>query len=126
MSPRPPRSYPRLDPTLSPREHQGPGECWIPEPLAGFPGRLREAILTSRGGLPVVYMERDYVDAGGLMSYGPTVTDLFRHAATYVDKILKGANPGDLPVEQSTKFELIINTTSRRPRRSASRSRRRS
>jgi putative tryptophan/tyrosine transport system substrate-binding protein len=69
----------------------------------------RAIILTSRGGLPVVYMERDYVDAGGLMSYGPTVTDLFRRAATYVDKILKGANPGDLPVEQPTKFELLIN-----------------
>jgi len=65
--------------------------------------------LPERTRLPVVYMERDYVDAGGLMSYGPNLTDLFRRAATYVDKILKGANPAELPVEQPTKFELIIN-----------------
>jgi putative tryptophan/tyrosine transport system substrate-binding protein len=71
--------------------------------------RRRLVDLAAKSRLPAVYMERDYVDAGGLMSYGPNVADLFRRAATYVDKILKGAKPGDLPVEQPTKFELVIN-----------------
>jgi len=58
---------------------------------------------------PAMFMNRDYVAAGGLMSYAPDFSDAFRHAAQFVDKILKGANPGDLPVEQPTKFELVIN-----------------
>ena len=64
--------------------------------------------LAAKNRLPTVFPFREGVDAGGLMSYGPNVTDLFRRAATYVDKILKGAKPADLPVEQPTKFELII------------------
>jgi putative ABC transport system substrate-binding protein len=59
--------------------------------------------------LPAMYPYSDFVNAGGLVSYGPNLPDLFRRAATYVDKILKGAKPADLPVEQPTKFELVIN-----------------
>jgi len=71
--------------------------------------RRRLVDLAAKNRLPAVYQWREGVDAGGLMSYGPNMADLFRRAATYVDKILKGANPGDLPVEQPTKFELVIN-----------------
>ena len=59
--------------------------------------------------LPIVFTVREGVVAGGLMSYGPSFPDLYRRAAAYVDKILKGAKPADLPVEQPTKFELVIN-----------------
>jgi putative ABC transport system substrate-binding protein len=71
--------------------------------------RRRLVDLAAKTQLPAVYPWREFVEAGGLMSYGPNVADLYRRAATYVDKILKGAKPGDLPVEQPTKFELVIN-----------------
>jgi putative ABC transport system substrate-binding protein len=74
-----------------------------------FEARKRLVDLVAKSRLPAVYPWREFVDAGGLMAYGPDLADLFRRAATYVDRILKGAKPGDLPVEQPTKFELVIN-----------------
>jgi putative ABC transport system substrate-binding protein len=71
--------------------------------------RARIVDFAAKSRLPAMYPDREYVEVGGLMSYGPNFPDLFRRAATYVDKILKGAKPADLPVEQPTKFELIIN-----------------
>ena len=59
--------------------------------------------------LPAIYESSDFVEVGGLMSYGPNVLDLYRRAATYVDKILRGAKPGDLPFEQPTRFDLVLN-----------------
>ena len=74
------------------------------------PGARRQLVdFAAKNRLPTMFMNRDYVVAGGLMSYAPNFSDVYRHAAQYVDKILKGARPGDLPVEQPTKFELVIN-----------------
>jgi putative tryptophan/tyrosine transport system substrate-binding protein len=65
--------------------------------------------LASAARLPTIYETRRYPEAGGLMCYGPDISDLFRRAAIYVDRLLQGAKPADLPVEQPTKFELVIN-----------------
>jgi putative tryptophan/tyrosine transport system substrate-binding protein len=73
--------------------------------------RIRINILAAGAHLPTMYGSRDYVEAGGLISFGPNFPDLFRRAADYVDKILHGAKPGNIPVEQPIKFDLIINLT---------------
>ena len=77
-----------------------------------FPHRQQVAKQAAKSRLPTMYQHRQYVEAGGLISYSTNVNDIWRRAAVYVDKILKGAKPADLPVEQPTKFELVINLKS--------------
>jgi putative ABC transport system substrate-binding protein len=79
-----------------------------PEPVFRF-RRVQLALLAAHHRLPATYALRDYAEAGGLMSYGPSLTDSFRQVGAYVGRILKGARPADLPVVQSSKFELVIN-----------------
>ena len=74
-----------------------------------FSQHRRIVAMAAQGRLPAVYEAREFVEAGGLLAYGPRVRDNFSRAATFVDKILKGAKPGNLPVEQPTTFELVIN-----------------
>ncbi len=74
-----------------------------------FAERKRIVELAGKSRLPAIYVQKEFVDEGGLMSYGADYVDLFRRAAVYVDKILKGAKPADLPVQQATKFEFVIN-----------------
>jgi putative ABC transport system substrate-binding protein len=74
-----------------------------------FNRRMTLVQLASEARLPAIYWQRNFPDESGLMSYGPNLGDLMRRSAAYVDKILKGAKPGDLPIEQPTKFELVVN-----------------
>jgi putative ABC transport system substrate-binding protein len=78
------------------------------DPLMFAHGK-RLVALAAKGRLPTIYAIRDYVEAGGLMTYAPDFVVMFRRAADYVDKILKGAKPGDLPIAQPTQFQLVIN-----------------
>jgi putative ABC transport system substrate-binding protein len=81
---------------------------WLIAPFSAKESELSN-LPAGRYRLPAIYPLKEYVDEGGLMSYGVDYDDLYRRAAVYVDKILKGAKPADLPVQQATKFEFIIN-----------------
>ena len=87
----------------------GVGALFVSNDAMFFSQRARIVDLAAMHKLPAVYAEREFADAGGLMAYAPNGSANFRRAATYVDKILKGANPGDLPIEQPTRIELVIN-----------------
>jgi putative ABC transport system substrate-binding protein len=82
----------------------------VPGPLTGE-NRVRIVTMALAAKLPAIYGPRNYVDAGGLISYGPDIADLFRRAADFVDKILRGTRPADIPVEQPTKLLLFVNLT---------------
>jgi len=90
------------------RKERAGAVLMLPSPVL-LAQRTQIVALTVKSRLPAIYYTPEWVDDGGLMSYGVRITDSFRRAATYVDKILKGAKPADLPVEQPTKFELVIN-----------------
>jgi putative ABC transport system substrate-binding protein len=81
-----------------------------PDPLL-FTNRLRVITLAQGARLPTMFGIRNFVEAGGLVSYGPNISDMFRRAASFADKILRGTKPADIPVEQPTKFDLVINLT---------------
>jgi ABC-type uncharacterized transport system substrate-binding protein len=85
------------------------GALLVVQDPAFIPHRARLVDLAAKNRLPSIFTQREDAEAGGLMSYGPSLSDLYRRAGTYVDKILKGVKPGDVPVEQPTKFELVIN-----------------
>jgi putative ABC transport system substrate-binding protein len=84
------------------------GAVFLPDPLFLSERRLI-AVLAQQARLPTVFARREQVDAGGLVSYGPSVREQFRQAADYVDRVLRGASPASLPVEQPTRIELVVN-----------------
>ena len=88
---------------------QRPGGLYVPFGALMRDNQKRIAGLTLKSRLPSMYTNREALDAGGLMSYGADLAESYRRVAYYVDRILKGAKPADLPVEQPTKFELVIN-----------------
>jgi putative ABC transport system substrate-binding protein len=98
-----------FEPALRAMVEQSAGALIVLPPPIFAAHSQRIADLTVKGRLPAMFYRREQVEAGGLMSYGTNFPDMYRRAAAYVDKILKGAKPADLPVEQPTIFELVIN-----------------
>jgi putative ABC transport system substrate-binding protein len=93
--------------TAMTQEH--PDALFVVSDVLTFTQRRRIMAFAAQNRLPTMYERREYVDDGGLLSYGPSFPDLFRHGATYVDRILKGAKPADLPIELPTRIELVVN-----------------
>ena len=98
-----------LDSAVSAMARERAGALLVVPDLMFNEHRKRLVDLVARHRLPATYFSKDFVEAGGLMSYAPSFTEQFRRSAVYVDKILKGANPSELPIEAPAKFELVIN-----------------
>ncbi len=103
------RTAPEIEKAFSAMAREKTGAVIVPRDALFFDQRRHVAELAAKHRLPSISALLEYVEAGGLMGYGSSMNEMYRRAATYVDKIFKGAKPGDLPVEQPTKFELIIN-----------------
>jgi ABC-type uncharacterized transport system substrate-binding protein len=98
-----------LESAFQTAKHKQVGAIMMTATAPVFAERKRVVELAGKYRLPAIYPQKEFVDEGGLMSYGVDYGDVYRRAAVYVDKILKGAKPADLPVQQATKFEFVIN-----------------
>jgi putative ABC transport system substrate-binding protein len=105
------RSPQDFDRVFAAMREQGVGAAVMLDDSMFYNERTRLVALAAQRQMPTMYGHRGYVEAGGLLSYGPNYPELFRRAATFVDKILKGAPVGELPVEQSTTLDLVMNRT---------------
>jgi putative ABC transport system substrate-binding protein len=103
------RTPAELEPAFSVIGRAHPQALYVIQDASFFAYRATLLKLVSKAHLPAIYAPREFADEGGLMSYGTNLADLYRRSAGYVDKILKGAKPGDLPIEQPSKFELVVN-----------------
>jgi putative ABC transport system substrate-binding protein len=103
------RERAEFEPALARIAREGSGGLVVSSDALTFLHRQTVVDLAGKYRLPAIYTFREHVEAGGLMAYGPRIPDRFRQAATFVDKILKGAKPADLPVEQPTRLELVVN-----------------
>jgi putative tryptophan/tyrosine transport system substrate-binding protein len=103
------RTHAEFEPAFSAAGRAHPQALYVIQDASFFAYRATLLKLVSKAHLPAIYAPREFADEGGLMSYGTNLADLYRRSAGYVDKILKGAKPGDLPIEQPSKFELVVN-----------------